>query len=184
MKKIVEFFKIYWLRKISVIFIIFNSLLTILLFYFFYSNFLDYVDKEIKFWSTDNPNYVSTAFDQNPIYIGLFCVLGIIIVSIIVLSILYFWRFYKLQDSGNLILTSLLVLSILVIVIVSLLLSFQPQIQKKIIENPNGSKRQIKLDSPSYAIGWAIFFIWLFQAMFLLASKRNYGFFIPKKIHN
>ncbi|VEU59404.1 Uncharacterised protein [Mesomycoplasma neurolyticum] len=173
-----NFFKIYLWRKIGIIYFLISTILSPIFFYLFYQTFYDYLQRESTFWNIENIKLTQN-YAQKNIFIIFSILFSILWISIIAISLYWIYNFHYKKNSGNIYLKILLFIIILCIILAAILLSFQPQNQKKIIKI-NNSRKQIQLLGPNYKYGWVLFFIWFIAAILSLIALKNYGFFIKK----
>ncbi|WP_033161182.1 hypothetical protein [[Mycoplasma] collis] len=177
------FSKIYIWKKISVIYSVILAFLTFIFFYLFFNEFNVYLLKEKEFHNLKNIEDTFN-YSQKNIFIIFYVLLSLLLVIVIIFSFLWIYKFFYLKNIGNKNLKIILFTATLIIILISILLSFQPNSQKKVISitnNENTIRRQIALESPKYIWGWILFFFWTTGAILNIIALKNYGFFIDSK---
>lgn len=176
-----SFFQVYLVRKICAILSIIIPIISFALFFVFFNSFRTFLKEQKIFLEIDKETADS---QQLPIFYGIWIFLSLIWFFQIFVSILIIFNFIKSRNNGDLLLKILFLMVIFVIIGVSILLSFQPQQEKKYVELDNGKYDILVLNKPSYWSGWLIFTLNLFLAIFIIISKRNYGYLKNYKINN
>lgn len=171
-----NFFKVYGVRKFAAILNIVVAILSFSLFFVFFNSFSFFLEKQKTFLGTKEPTSEAA---QLPIFYGIWIILCLLWLAQIVISILIIFNFIKSKSNADLLLKILFYIIILIIIGVSILLSFQPQEEKKYINLSNGKKRLLILKKPSYLSGWLIFLFNFTTGIVIIISKKNFGY-LPK----
>ncbi|WGI36749.1 hypothetical protein [Mesomycoplasma lagogenitalium] len=168
-----KYFQTYTYRKITFILMILVSIISFGLFFGFYQSALDYLEEEKNYIGEKFNNENSQIYAQLPIFRVIWVLFSLLVAIIIVISIISTVNYLKQTNNNLLFLKINIFLVIFAIILISILLSFQPPIAETLLRQ----ERIIKtLNPPDYTTGWIIFVLLLTTGIFGLFSLKNFGY--------